>query len=178
MTIVAGWYPDPSGEAHLRWWNGDAWTESVHQRMTEPVAPQSTPLHNLARLLGGGQRIAVLDVETTGLYHVDRVVEVAVVTIGLDGTIEDEFETLINPLRDVGPTWIHGIDAGMVRDAPTFADVAQHVASRVDGAVVAGHNVRFDTRMLGLEFERAGIDIDWGAGLDTLSVTRCKLGQA
>jgi hypothetical protein len=25
----------------------------------------------------------------------------------------------------------------MVRDAPTFADVAHHVASRVDGAVVA-----------------------------------------
>jgi DNA polymerase III epsilon subunit-like protein len=106
------------------------------------------------------------------------VVEVAVVTLNGDGTVEDEFETLINPLRDVGPTWIHGIDAGMVLDAPTFADEAQHVACRVDGAVVAGHNVRFDTRMLGNEFERAGIDVDRGAGLDTLSVTRCKLGQA
>jgi DNA polymerase-3 subunit epsilon len=178
MTVSAGWYPDPSGEAHLRWWNGDAWTGSVHHSVAESVAAKSTPVRRLAGLLGGGERIAVVDVETTGLYNVDRVVEVAVVTVNGDGTIEDEFETLINPLRDVGPTWIHGIDAGMVRDAPTFADVAQHVACRVDGAVVAGHNVRFDTRMLGHEFERAGIDVDWGVSLDTLSVTRCKLGQA
>jgi hypothetical protein len=25
-TRPPGWYPDPSGEAALRWWNGSAWT--------------------------------------------------------------------------------------------------------------------------------------------------------
>ncbi|WP_081809253.1 exonuclease domain-containing protein [Mycobacterium sp. URHB0044] len=178
MTVTAGWYPDPSGEALLRWWDGFAWTKSVHHAATEVPAAQSNPVQRLAHLLSDGECIAVVDVETTGLYNVDRVVEVAVVTVDRDGTIVDEFETLVNPLRDVGPTWIHGIDATMVRHAPTFADVAQHVACRVDGAVVAGHNVRFDTRILTREFERAGIDVDWGAGLDTLSVTSCKLGQA
>jgi hypothetical protein len=28
-TIPAGWYPDPSGQARLRYWNGDAWTEQT-----------------------------------------------------------------------------------------------------------------------------------------------------
>jgi DNA polymerase III epsilon subunit-like protein len=178
MTVVAGWYPDPWGEADLRWWDGVAWTGSVHVTAIDLVGTQQSSSQPLARLLAAQGRIAVVDVETTGLYSTDRVVEVAVVTVNRDGSIEEEFETLVNPLRDIGPTWIHGIDSAMVRDAPTFADVAHHVASRVDGAVVAGHNVRFDMRMLGLEFERAGIDIDWGAGLDTLSVTRCKLAQA
>jgi DNA polymerase-3 subunit epsilon len=97
--------------------------------------------------------------------------------VNADGDIEEEFDTLVNPMRDMGATWIHGIDTAMVRDAPTFSDVAHHVAARVNGAVVAGHNVQFDMRMLGDEFDRAGIDIDWGAGLDTLSVTGCKLAQ-
>ncbi|WP_048470751.1 exonuclease domain-containing protein, partial [Mycolicibacterium chlorophenolicum] len=116
--------------------------------------------------------------ETTGLYNTDRVVEIAILTLDCDGRVHDEFETLVQPLRDVGPTWIHGVDASMVRGAPTFADVAHHVASRLDGAVVVGHNVRFDTRMIGNELSSAGIDIDWGYPLDTLHATGCKLGQA
>jgi DNA polymerase-3 subunit epsilon len=143
-----------------------------------PTTWHARPTGRLRHLLGGGGRIAVVDAETTGLYNSDRIVEIAVVTIDANGEVEDEFETLTDPLRDVGPTWIHGIDARMLRNAPTFADVAQHVASRVEGAVVAGHNVRFDTRMIGHEFERAGIDIDWGVGLDTLAATRCKLEHA
>lgn len=26
----AGWFPDPKGEAELRWWDGSTWTEHVH----------------------------------------------------------------------------------------------------------------------------------------------------
>ena len=27
----AGWFPDPSGEAGLRWWDGSQWTDHTHQ---------------------------------------------------------------------------------------------------------------------------------------------------
>jgi Exonuclease len=116
-------------------------------------------------------------VETTGLYNSDRVVEIAVVTVNSAGQATEEFETLVQPQRDVSATWIHGIDAGMLRDATTFADVAQHIASRVDGAIVAGRNVRFDMRMGGNEFTRRHRH-RLGRWSGHPRPTRCKLEQA
>ena len=130
------------------------------------------------RLFGAADRIAVVDVETTGLYNQDRIVEIGIVTPDREGAVVDEFETLVNPGRDVGPTWLHQITGSMLIDAPTFDQVASHVAARLDGCVVAAHNIAFDTRMLGNEFERVDIDVDWGIGLDTLALTGCKLGVA
>jgi len=132
----------------------------------------------LDRLLGKGDRIAVIDVETTGLYNTDRVVEIGIITLNGKGEVIETFETLVNPLRDVGPTWIHQVTPSMVVEAPTFEEIAHHVAARLDGAVCAAHNLPFDTRMIGNELARVGISIDWGAGLDTLTVTGCKLGVA
>lgn len=141
-----------------------------------PQAPAAGSL--LGHLLGGGERLAVVDVETTGLYNKDRVVEIAIITIDEHGDIVEIFETLINPGRDIGPTWLHQVTAEMVIDAPTFYDVAHHVAARLDGAIVVGHNLPFDQRMLSNELAGAGIFIQWGDGLDTLEVTGCKLGIA
>lgn len=36
-TVAAGWYPDPSGAAGLRWWDGVRWTE--HTQAHTPAAP-------------------------------------------------------------------------------------------------------------------------------------------
>ena len=46
-------------------------------------------------------RLAVVDVETTGLYRYDRIVEFACVTV-VDGAVVDEYDTLIQPDRDPG----------------------------------------------------------------------------
>lgn len=38
----AGWHPDPSGRAHVRYWDGASWTESVSawgETWTDPLAP-------------------------------------------------------------------------------------------------------------------------------------------
>lgn len=182
MGIAAGWYDDPWNQADLRWWDGQQWSGRTATTVPElgdggSAAPPSATA-GIEHLIGRDGRIAVIDVETTGLYTSDRIVEIAVLILDCDGRVHDEFETLVQPMRDVGPTWIHGVDANMVRDAPTFADVAHHVASRIDGAVVVGHNVKFDMRILGSELSRVGIEVDWGAALDTLLATRCKLGQA
>lgn len=175
---VAGWYADPWHQAALRWWDGVQWTGAVSAPAAAPAAVQTPAGRGLAALFGDADRIAVIDVETTGLYTKDRVVEIAIVTLDANGVVIDEFDTLINPARDVGPTWIHRITPSMVHSAPLFSDVAGHVAARVHGAVCVGHNLRFDSRMIGAEMQRAGIDVDWGSGLDTLSVTGCKLAQA
>lgn len=133
------------------------------------VAQRGLPTHGRDAVLPAiVDRLAVIDVETTGLWSTDRVVEVAVVTIDRSGQVVDEFDTLVNPLRDPGPTWIHGLNSTTLRDAPVFEDVASHLAALLNGAVVAAHNLPFDRRLLTYEFDRAGITVDWGVGLDTL----------
>jgi DNA polymerase III subunit epsilon len=108
----------------------------------------------------GESPFAVVDVETTGLYfNTDRVIEVAVVRIRPDGSIEDEYETLVNPGRDVGPSEIHRITATDVAHAPAFAEIATDVASRIHGAVVVGHNLRFDLSFLRSEFTRIDVNV-------------------
>jgi hypothetical protein len=171
--VQAGWYPDPWQQAPLRWWDGREWTGHVGDPSPRPAADGA-----LSQLVRPGGRIAVVDVETTGLYNVDRVLEIGVITLDEHGQVLDRFETLVNPVRDVGPVWLHGITASMVANAPTFDDIAAEVAARLNGAVVCAHNLPFDARMLRNEFARSSIDADWGRGLDTLSVTGCKLGVA
>lgn len=105
------------------------------------------------------QRIAVIDVETTGLnpFRHDRIVEIAVVTMRGDGQIEREFVSVVNPERDVGPSSIHGLRAEDVIAAPRFREIAGHVVEALSGAVaIGGHNVRFDRQFLESEFARIG----------------------
>jgi len=123
-------------------------------------------------------RFAVVDVETTGLYNTDRIVEVAVVTFDPDGAIVDEWDTLVNPLRDVGPVHIHRITPSMVSAAPTFEEISVALAGRLDGAILVAHNLPFDARMLSNEFGRIGGRFDAGDGFCTYRATGEKLAYA
>jgi DNA polymerase-3 subunit epsilon len=102
---------------------------------------------------------AVVDVETTGLSpdRSDRVIEIGVVRIDGKGRLRREYETLINPGRSVGPTWVHGITDSQVSEAPAFEAIAWEVVSILSGAVFVAHNVSFDRRFLLAELGRAGV---------------------
>jgi DNA polymerase-3 subunit epsilon len=118
---------------------------------------------------------AVIDIETTGLspaYH-HRIVEIGVVVLDRGGSTVDEWCTLVNPQRDLGPQHIHGIRAREVRDAPTFADVAGTLAGLVAGKVVVAHNLLFDLRFLVAEYARLGarVPLDAEHGLCTMHLS-------
>jgi DNA polymerase-3 subunit epsilon len=101
---------------------------------------------------------AVLDIETTGLspgYH-HRIVEIGVVTLDRDGSVTDEWCTLLNPQRDLGPQHIHHIRADEVRTAPTFAGVAGDLAKYLADRILVAHNLPFDLRFLEAEYARIG----------------------
>jgi DNA polymerase-3 subunit epsilon len=111
----------------------------------------------------GGTPFAVIDVETTGFHPVPdgshRIVEVAVVRMSPDGRIEDEYVTLVNPQRKMGATHVHGIRTADVARAPSFAEIAGDVGSRIADAIVVAHNVNFDLRFLRGEYAHAGMEL-------------------
>lgn len=109
---------------------------------------------------------AVVDLETTGRktsWH-DRVVEIAVVRLGESGQTLDEWCTLVNPDRDLGPQEIHGITAAEARRAPSFADLAGQVVERLAGHTLVAHNLLFDAGFLTAEFGKLGFQVPIAAG--------------
>jgi DNA polymerase-3 subunit epsilon len=103
-----------------------------------------------------GDRYTVVDLETTGLFAngTDRVIELALVTLGAGGEVVDEYATLVNPGRDIGPTRIHGIESWEIAEAPTFADIIGDVSARLADRVAVAHNASFDLRFIAAEFGR------------------------
>ncbi len=105
--------------------------------------------------------LAFFDLETTGInLATDRIVEIAVVKIMPDGTKVIK-RKLINPEMPipVGATAVHGITDEMVKDAPTFRQVANEIKQFIDNADLAGFNSnRFDVPILVEEFLRVGLD--------------------
>src|SRR3989441_11759534 len=117
--------------------------------------------------------IAVIDVETTGLFPFrhDRVVEVAAVVVQVDGHVEREFVSLVNPARDIGPSSIHGLTSEDLLYAPRFEEIAGLILDTLRGTVaIAAHNVRFDRQFLDSEFSRLGCPLP-----DCLSICTMRL---
>ncbi|MYU21728.1 DEDDh family exonuclease [Streptomyces sp. SID8352] len=98
---------------------------------------------------------AVVDVETTGLARHDRIISAAVYRLDARGEVEDHWYTLVNPERDPGPVWIHGLTSDVLEGAPLFREVAGEFAERLDGRVLVAHNAVFDWQMIAREYARA-----------------------
>ncbi|GAB4073867.1 3'-5' exonuclease [Barrientosiimonas marina] len=67
-----------------------------------------------------------------------------------DGVIVDEFYSLINPLMTFSSfnIGVHGITAGDVSDAPTFAQLWPTLESYLTQQMVVAHNASFDMGVL------------------------------
>lgn len=99
-----------------------------------------------------------LDLETTGLFpRVDRIVQIALIKLWPDGRTT-EFCSLVNPEVPIPPeaTRAHGITDDVVRERPTFAQLAPRVLQELEWCDIAGYNVRFDLAVLSSELVRAG----------------------
>ncbi|WP_055697026.1 TerD family protein [Streptomyces silaceus] len=116
---------------------------------------------------------ALVDVETSGLIaRRDRVLSIAVVTIGRDGEQTGEFSTLLDPGCDPGPAHVHGLTAERLRGAPTFEQVADRVGSLLRDRVLVAHNAQFDYDFLAHEFARARAYLPVSQRLCTLALNR------
>jgi len=107
--------------------------------------------------------IAFFDLETTGVsLSTDRIVEIAVIKLLPDGSRQVK-RKLLNPQMPIpkASSDIHGITDDMVKDAPTFKQVANEIKMFIDGCDLGGYNSnRFDIPILMEEFLRVGLDVD------------------
>lgn len=145
--------------------------------LAPPAPPESVdcagaaPVESLLREL----EYAVVDVETTGGSYLrgHRITEIAAVRLRGDGTVVDEYRSLVNPERPIPPfiSSLTSITWDMVRDAPRFVQVAGEVARVLRGAVFVAHNAPFDWRFVSAELGRAGVPIT-GRTLCTVRLAR------
>jgi len=108
--------------------------------------------------------LAIIDLETTGVnLSTDRIVEIAIVKALPDGTKQIK-RKLLNPEIPISAISreMHGITNEMVKDAPTFKQVANEIKQFLDNCDLAGYNSnRFDIPLLAEEFLRVGLEFDF-----------------
>ncbi|SAL21042.1 DNA polymerase III subunit epsilon [Caballeronia arvi] len=102
--------------------------------------------------------IAFVDLETTGgTFGVDRITEIGIVEVGPSGV--SQWTSLVNPQKPI-PAFVQqltGITDAMVRDAPTFEQLAAGLLERMNGRLFVAHNAHFDHGFLKGEFRRLGL---------------------
>ncbi|HCQ29970.1 MAG TPA: DNA polymerase III subunit epsilon [Flavobacteriales bacterium] len=107
--------------------------------------------------------LAFFDLETTGINVAkDRIIEIAILKVFPGGDKEMKSK-IINPEIPIPKeaTDVHGITDEMVKDKPTFKEVAAELYQFIEGCDLAGYNSnKFDIPLLAEEFLRADIDFD------------------
>ena len=92
----------------------------------------------------------ILDVETTGFNPKrDKIIEVAALKLKA-GKIEDQFSTLINPLKPISTSIsrLTGLTQADLKAAPSFQEIEDKLFRFMRGHRIYGYNVAFDKRFL------------------------------
>jgi DNA polymerase-3 subunit epsilon len=116
--------------------------EPAPERRTGPFDALDTPLSDVT--------FVVIDLETTGTVPGEsRIIEVAAAKYR-GGECLGTFQTLVNPGCGLPPfiVALTGITEALVVPAPTIDEVLPSLLEFIGGAVLVGHNLRFDTSFL------------------------------
>jgi DNA polymerase-3 subunit epsilon len=108
--------------------------------------------------------LIIFDLETTGLdLATDRIIQISYIKVEPNGD-EERKSIFVNPEKPI-PLLVQElthITDDMVKDAPTFKQLAKNLQEAFSGCDFAGFNSnRFDIPMLAEEFLRAGVDFDF-----------------
>jgi DNA polymerase-3 subunit epsilon len=126
-----------------------------------------------------GERVAVLDTETTGMSPSAGAELVEVAVVDLDGAdVGRTWSSLVRPSRAIPPdaTRVHGITDALVAGAPTPAEVAPRVRSAVGDRLIAFHHASFDLPFLVALMRATGQAPLLGPLVDTLGLARGLFG--
>ncbi len=112
----------------------------------------------LASLPAPFDRLAFVDIETTGTRPTrDRITEIAVIPVDR-GMVGEVFQSLVDPGVAIPPTItrLTGISDDMVEGAPAFARLVEPLRELLDGRWLVAHNARFDAGFLRNALRAAG----------------------
>jgi len=113
----------------------------------------------LAALPAPFDRLAFVDIETTGTRPTrDRITEIAVIPVDR-GVVGEPFDRLVDPGVAIPPTItrLTGISDDMVEGAAAFARLADELREMIEGRWLVAHNARFDAGFLRNAFRQAGL---------------------
>ena len=94
--------------------------------------------------------LVVVDIETTGLKATDDIIEVAAIKFSEGFKAESCISMLCKPRKPIPEeaTMVNGITDDMVKDCPSFSQIAESVAQYISGCTIVGHNLEFDLKRL------------------------------
>lgn len=128
-----------------------------------------------------GERVAVVDFETTGLTpeHGARATEVAVVVLE-GGEVVDQFSSLMFTGVPVPPfiEQLTGISNAMLDAAPGAREVMEQVHERTRHCPMVAHNASFDRSFWVAEMKRAAVDASQTPFICTVKLARRLYPQA
>lgn len=104
------------------------------------------------------KRFAILDIETTGGNAAFHAITDIAIRIHDGNKVIDTFDSLINPNKPIPPFIVNltGITNDMVKDAPTFEEVAEKIDQITENCIIVAHNVNFDYGFIRNEFRKIG----------------------
>lgn len=115
----------------------------------------------------------VLDVETTGLSpKTEKIIEIAIAKIS-HGQQVAVFTSLVNPSKTL-PTKIvslTGLTDAMLKNAPSFSDIAADIKQLIDHSIVLAHNATFDLGFLTKALNECGTKTNCQY-LDTIKIAK------
>ena len=138
----------------------------------EPILPKSAQK---------ARRVIAIDTETTGLPKNGEqpgIVEVALVVYE-DGRQVAKYAPRINPEREIEPGAIrtHGITSEMVKGAPKYADVHEHLQNLIASCDLAiMYNKQFDTEVINAAALKSGHVMRWPETLCLMEAVSRKRG--
>ena len=119
------------------------------------------------------KNLCFLDLETTGLNHDDKIVELAIKLVEIDAKngklirINDSFESFNDPgfQMDEKNIAVHGISNEMVSGKSIDWDKVKNIFDRSD--IVIAHNARFDRSFMDKSFSLSN-DMVWACSLNDI----------
>lgn len=122
------------------------------------------------------QTFVAFDTETTGMWApINRLVEIAAVKFKVSEKQTEEFQSLINPEREIPQEVIeiHGITNGMVKNAPTLKSILTKFSDFCgNDSILIAHNAPFDISFIGNSLNQLGLKFGENLILDTFDIYR------